>query len=354
MMNKVDVNVIKGTLSAPGLDKVIVKPEVISANYYGLKDNEDVQLKIEGATVPILDHKTGEYKEVNRIYIRDNFVFKNLTVGTKRINGTPQQHCYLDLTRVGLDDNNLIPLSIEKFKEHTDKCIEYIESRYDVVLDKNRYKGESMEINTNIRLERSFNEYKHILGLMHDLRKKGFKGQKYENEEKECTGFKLFNDSMSIKIYNKTIQLETQKNIPIYDEVMRVEVAFLTQNKINDMFGTCYIEEITDIQLKDVLLKVVEKELFKPLEKYIKNTNKELKKIAKEEKERDIRKWKRSFLLRGGYKAFDTQQILDIIKAESPKNYNRDIKKLQSDIEELTDLHDNLLKFTEIKNKLFI
>jgi hypothetical protein len=59
-------------------------------------------------------------------------------------------------------------------------------------------------------------------------------------------------------------------------------------------------------------------------------------------------------MLRGGYKTFDIQQILDIIKSESPKNYNRDIKKLQSDIEEFDGLHDNLLKLTEIKNKLSI
>lgn len=345
----------KGTLSAPGLDKVIIKPTVGSFDYYKLKENEDVQLKVEGATVPILDNKTGEYVDVNRIYIRDNVAFKSLTVGTKRINGRPQQHCYLDLTRVGLDDNNLIPLGIEKFKEHADKCIEYIEGRYNVVLDKNRYKGECMEINTNIRLDRSFKEYKYILELMHDLRKRGFKGQKHEDEEKEFTGIKLFNDSMSIKIYNKSTQLATQKNIPIYDEVMRVEVAFLTQNKINDMFGTCYIDEITDEQMKKVLLMIVEKELFKPLEKHIDKTNKELRRMLKEEKKENVKSYKRSFLSRSINKAFDIQQPLDLLKLEAPKHFKRDIKKLQTIIEDDgRHLYDNLLKFTEIKTKLFI
>ncbi|MFR6117575.1 MAG: hypothetical protein ACLUIT_14920, partial [Intestinibacter bartlettii] len=123
---------------------------------------------------------------------------------------------------------------------------------------------------------------------------------------------------------------------------------------IEELFGTCYLNELTDEQINKVFTDFIKVNIFDKLDKHIKNTEKHLLKIVKEEKKKDVRKWKRSFLLRGGYKTFDIQQILDIIKSESPKNYNRDIKKLQSDIEEFDGLHDNLLKLTEIKNKLSI
>ena len=46
----------------------------------------------------------------------------------------------------------------------------------------------------------------------------------------------------------------------------------------------------------------------------------------------------------GGY-------LVDIIKAENPKNYSRDVKKLQKDIEELGHLNNNFKKLAEIKAK---
>jgi len=135
---------------------------------------------------------------------------------------------------------------------------------------------------------------------------------------------------------------------------MRIELTLKRQEAIEELFGTCYLNELTDEQINKVFTDFIKVNIFDKLDKHIKNTEKHLLKIVKEEKKKDVRKWKRSFLLRGGYKTFDIQQILDIIKSESPKNYNRDIKKLQSDIEEFDGLHDNLLKLTEIKNKLSI
>ena len=165
----------------------------------------------------------------------------------------------------------------------------------------------------------------------------------------------LFNKSnISLKIYNKKLQLEEVKNQFINNEIMRIELTLKRQEAIEELFGTCYLNELTDEQINKVFTDFIKVNIFDKLDKHIKNTEKHLLKIVKEEKKKDVRKWKRSFLLRGGYKTFDIQQILDIIKSESPKNYNRDIKKLQSDIEEFDGLHDNLLKLTEIKNKLSI
>ena len=125
---------------------------------------------------------------------------------------------------------------------------------------------------------------------------------------------------MVLKIYNKKLQLEEVKNQFINNEIMRIELTLKRQEAIEELFGTCYLNELTDEQINKVFTDFIKVNIFDKLDKHIKNTEKHLLKIVKEEKKKDVRKWKRSFLLRGGYKTFDIQQILDIIKSESPKN----------------------------------
>lgn len=349
----------KGTLSPTGIDKSIIKPIVTAFNYEKLSNLTNKVLDTTGITLPIIDRTTGEYIEISNLVVNDGYVFKNFKSGINVTNNNLIRYNKLDLSRMGADDNNLIPYSMTAYKEHAEKVINYISNIYGIELDKNNLKGEVLELNTNIILDHPFEEYSHILDTISKVCAGGkhrFKPQitRDETGEKIETVI-LFNKSnISLKIYNKKLQLEEVKNQFINNEIMRIELTLKRQESIEELFGTCYLNELTDEQINKVFTDFIKVNIFDKLDKHIKNTEKHLLKIVKEEKKKDVRKWKRSFLLRGGYKTFDIQQILAIIKSESPKNYNRDIKKLQSDIEEFDGLHDNLLKLTEIKNKLSI
>ena len=264
---------------------------------------------------------------------------------------------------MGADDCNLVPYTVEGFKVYTDKCIQYIEDRYGVRLHNNSYKGELMEMNITIELTEKFNNYSHLLELMAKLTpsKKRYKAELYYDKENECTGIKLKNKSMTKKVYDKKKQLETEKEVKIVldKEYMRIEDTLLHQDKIKNVFNTYNISEITDTDVKEYMQKSINEDLIKPIEKHIEKGNKLLKKILKEEKAKNKTGYKRTFLLRaaalrdekGVPMVVDMEQIIELIKAESGKNFNRDMKKLQKDIEELGHLNNNFKKLSEIKSK---
>lgn len=346
-----------------GLDKQTIKPTVVGIDLQKLKSCYNVVIDTTGATYPIYDYKEDTEQFISHINIKDGTMFNRLTIGTYKADLGIGLFCYLDISKMGVDDCNLVPYTVEGFKIYTDKCIQYIEDRYGVKLHNNSYKGELMEMNITIELTEKFNNYSHLLELMAKLTpsKKRYKTELYYDKENECTGIKLKNKSMTKKVYDKRKQMETEKEIKIVldKEYMRIEDTLLHQNKIKDVFNTYNISEITDTAVKEYMQKSINEDLIKPLEKHIVKGNKLLKKVAAEEKKKDSRKWKRMFLYRAAALrddkdipiVVDIQQILDIIKAENPKNYSRDVKKLQKDIEELAHLQNNFKKLSEIKSK---
>lgn len=349
----------KGTLSSPGIDKSIIKPIVMAFDYEKLSKVSNKVLDTTGITIPILDKITGEYIEVSNVVVNDGLIFKDFKSGVNITNNNLIRYNKLDLSRMGTDDNNLIPYNMATYKQHAERVIGYMSDRYGIELDKNDLKGEVLELNTNIILDRPFKEYDYILNVIADVCKGGkhrFKSQITKGEDGEVETVILFNKSnISLKIYNKKLQLEEVKQQYINNEIMRIELTLKRQEVIEELFGTCYINELTDEQINEVFTKFVKVNIFDKVDKYIKDTDKELLKVLKVEKKENIKSYKRCFMSRATNVAFDIQQSLELLKKESPTNFKRDIKKLQTIIEDDgRHLHDNLLKFSEIKNKLSI
>lgn len=349
-----------------GLDKQTLKPTVAGIDYNRLKENSTgkVVISSDGATVPIYDYKLDKEVYISHINITDNVLFNRLTIGVSKGDIGNFLFCYLDISKMGADDTNLIPYTVAGFKAYTDKCLTYIEEHYGIRLEDNNYKGETMEMNVTITLECKFNEYAHLLNLIGDLSTGGRKRYKcyfYKDTDREVSGIKLYSKSRSKKIYDKKRQLNKEKEIEVKidQEYMRIEDTLLHQNIIVNAFGTCFISDISDEEIKEYMIKSIREDIINPLEKHIEEGNKILKKVAKEEMERDSRKWKRMFLYRaatlknkkGIPVVVDIKQILDIIKEMNPKHFARDVKKLDKDIEELAHLSNNFTKLEEIKTK---
>lgn len=347
-----------------GLDKQTIKPTVVGIDLQKLKSSYNVVVDTTGATVPIYDYKEDKEQFISHINITDGTMFNRLTIGTYKADLGIGLFCYLDISKMGADDCNLVPYTIEGFKVYTDKCIQYIEDRYGVRLHNNSYKGELMEMNITIELTEKFNNYSHLLELMAKLTpsKKRYKAELYYDKENECTGIKLKNKSMTKKVYDKRKQMETEKEVKIVldKEYMRIEDTLLHQNKIKDVFDTYNIAEITDTAVKEYMQKSINEDLIKPLEKHIAEGNKKLLKIAKAEYKKNNKKWIQSFIIsaltetiKGVPILVDKQQILDVMAQmiTNKSNYNRALKRAANDLDKLNKYVGNIQKLSEIKNK---
>lgn len=349
-----------------GLDKQVIKPTVVGVDFNRLKENNTgkVVVSTDGNTVPIHDYKQDKTVCISHINIVDDIMFNRLTIGVSKGEVGNILFCYLDISKMGADDTNLIPYTVEGFKAYANKCLKYIEEHYGVRLEDNDYKGESMEMNVTITLESKFNEYSHLLSLIGELStggRKRYKYYMYKDTDREVAGIKLYSKSRTKKIYDKKRQLEKEKEIKIKldKEYMRIEDTLLHQDVIKNTFGTAFISNVSDKDIEEYMIKSIKEDIINPLEKHIEEGNKILKKVALEEMKRDSRKWKRMFLYRaatlknkkGILVVVDIQQVLDIIKEFNPKHYARDVKKLSKDIEELAHLNNNFTKLAEIKAK---
>lgn len=67
---------------------------------------------------------------------------------------------------------------------------------------------------------------------------------------------------------------------------MRIELTLKRQEAIEELFGTCYLNELTDEQINKVFTDFIKVNIFDKLDKHIKNTEKHLLKIVKEEKKK--------------------------------------------------------------------
>ena len=347
-----------------GLDKQVIKPTVIGIDYNKLRGCMNAVIDTEGETYPVYDYSRKKAVPIHHINIADGTMFNTLTIGTYRADVGVGLFCYLDISKMGADDCNLIPYTIEGFRVYADKCLQYIEDRYGIRLNANNYKGEEMEMNVTITLEDRFNEYTYLLELMAKLKpgKKRYKAEIYYSRDNECTGLKLKNKSMTKKIYDKRKQLEEEKEVKIIldKEYMRIEDTLLHQDKIKNVFGTYNLLEITDEAISEYMKKSIFEDLIQPLEKHIATGNKVLLKIAKEEYKRNNKKWIQSFIIsaltadiKGVPILVDKQQILDVIAImiTNKGNYNRAIKRAVNDLDKLDKYTGNLLKLSEIKTK---
>lgn len=347
-----------------GLDKQTIKPTVVGIDLDKLRDNYNVVVDTEGLTVPIYDYRKEKEVMVKHINIVDGIMFNRLTIGTYKAYIGVGLFCYLDISKMGADDCNLVPYTVEGFKAYADKCIAYIENRYGVKLQNNDYKGEVMEMNVTIALESKFDNYSHLLRLMRKAAtggKRRYKAYEYDDVDREVSGFKLYNKSMIKKVYDKKRQMEKEKEIKIVldKEYMRIEDTLMEQNKIKNVFNTYNIGEITDKEVAEYMRKSIKEDLIAPLEKHIEASNKRMLKIAKEEKNKDNnKKWVYSFIIsaltetiKGVPILLDKQQIIDVIKIVDKKNYNRTIKRAADDLDKLNIYSGNIDKLNEIKSK---
>lgn len=277
-----------------GIDRAVLKnidfrqidTELIGKNFVVMQGNKKHSFRI-------MRNQSGEELFINYVKISKSkgYIgsFNELIIGAKEILNTINPYEFLDatlpsvLSEKGLNVNNIN--DVESLK----KSLEILERELNQLgfgqVDLKKAQIEELELNINIELERDFKEYERALeyfrGLLPKRLKTKINSPFYPNEV--YTGFKVGNDSVSFKIYNKRAQILDDHKEDIGAECLRLEYRLLSAKKIKDTFGHNEVEELLKDfdQVERVFRAQLEKDLInklgKDIQDQLKNTIKKLK-----------------------------------------------------------------------------
>lgn len=148
--------------------------------------------------------------------------------------------------------NNLINISnVDQFVRALDRVSDDLLNIYGLDVDYSQAELQRIEINRNIYLDKEFCYYNKAFGFIQaSLPKTLQHGQKHETRL-EYTGFKVFNNEISLKFYDK----ERHAEITICSgRILRVEYTFLRKRKIHAEFGFTLLSKL--LGNYDVISKV--------------------------------------------------------------------------------------------------
>lgn len=345
-----------------GIDKTKIKGfEIELIDIDKLKSN-NVILKEDKIGILVTDINRKE-RSISYLKITDGHIFNSLTVGVRINKGIPNPYGFIEIHISEINDNNLKPLSICEYHNLLDRLKLYLEDRYGIYMSFSNARFEDIEVNVTAKMDNQFIEYEYLLDTMAYLVPKSYELRPYIGTDRTIKQYEFFNKSVKAKIYDKTRQLGEKFKISLEDQYMRIEYKLCKPKKISDSLKTEYIYKIKDEDIKIWLQKQIHKDLIKPIEKHIQQSNKVLMKMAKEEKVKDVKKWTRNFISeaiatkldkRNGKLSLviDIDQIIETIKLISSRsNCSRNIKRLQVDFDRYPYLKSNLNKLEEIKFK---
>lgn len=341
-----------------GIDRIVFK--TIDPNNIDVKVLKENFLFLEnGEYYRVMIDKTGEKIKVSYIKIKNDELlklkFNELNVGVKKVKDKLIPYEYLDVTLPRVLDDEGVNIknisSVESLKE----CIELLEQELHkcgmLDVDLKRAEIEELEINVNIPLQNEFSTYKRALNYIKDILPKTLKkGQEYEDRVQEkYTGFKVFNNSISLKFYDKRVQILEEHKRDIGKELLRIEYRLLNGTKVKGLLGHNEVSKLLSEfdNIEKAFRKRLEKDLVSRLYKSIEEEQKASIELLK--------KYKKSG--KGAIDSFlknndilDIEMILGGYREVDKMNYSRECKRIiQSALEvERIELFGNINKINEI------
>lgn len=339
--------------------------------------NKNVIISMSHGEIYLIGDKRGNYIKCTNIQISDEKITK-LNIGIKVEKDFCKEYVLLNMSIDG-KGNNLLPLSYNDYLNKVYDTINYIYNTYGIELDIENISFKTLEINKTFILNNEWSVYEEILQVFAYLKPKRYKETKMFLDEnlKQIT---IENKSIAIKVYNKKRQLKQikkwdsinpltfekiegfTKGMNVEDKgIMRIEIVLKTHKKIQQSLGDNKLNNIKQEDLEKFFDKEIMKSLVLNFDSYIEESNKKLRQIAKEEREKDIKKWVKAFFLESlGEKidnnknldlVFDIEQLLNIIKEHTKSNYSRSKKNIEYYINKHENKKNNLKNMDEIINK---
>lgn len=346
-----------------GIDKTKIKGFTVELiDIEKLVSNDNIIFVEEYPGIPVEDTQ-GQIRSIKHLKIKDGHIFNTFAIGTRLNKGVPNNYYDIDIHIAELTDNNLKPLKIAEYINLLERLKSYLKDRYGIYINLEKAKFDEIEINITALMDREFIEYEYLLEQMVYLVPKVYEISPYIGRDRTLKQYEFFNGSVGAKVYDKTRQLQEKFKISYEEQYMRIEYTLKSYKKVRASLGTEYIYQMTDQAIIDYLKKQINKDLIKPIEKHIKDGDKQLLKMAMNEKEADSRKWAKSFTgmalserldKRNGKLplVIDLEQIKKAIKKVSNKsNFSRNLARLQAEFDRHPFINNNLEKLQEIKDK---
>lgn len=174
----------------------------------------------------------------------------------------------MDIFIKDTSQGNLQNMTALEYKTKVQEIIKYIKNKYGIQIDDTNIKVNEIEINCTFHIEDQFRKYHRVLRLMMYNLPKNFKKLaeygKVDNKNKRIATETFYrgNDSILLKIYDKTQQLNQKKVCDIQENLMRIEFVLRKSAKIKSVFGSNYLKDITDDKINQYFItqfiKVIE------------------------------------------------------------------------------------------------
>ena len=286
-----------------------------------LRSHNNVSFNTRGDMMKLYDQNTGEVFEFESINVKNDDRFNYLQIGLKKEKGFLKEYAKLEVF-VEDDDkgtSNLKPLSRAETIKQLEELLEYIKDKYGLNLGCRNAKYTYLEINKTIKLEEDVELYRNVLEYFSYVAP-----ARYTRKQINRDGLNLLNlialenNSVKVKLYNKTKQLREYKKIEVEGNYLRIEVCLKDSRKIKNAFGTTEINNISDAMMWEYFLNVIKKDLFDKLEKQLEKAKPKLKKELKLQKEEDKKKYPKIFLLSAyslNYEKSEIPLMLDVEQA---------------------------------------
>lgn len=305
---------------------------------------------------------TGEAKRVDRLVIKDGYMFNSFRLDYKKMRGDRSYYTILDVTistKEGESDN-LRPLNISEYRNKIKNIKNYIRDFYGVYLDISEARFNTIELNVTNEMLEPFHEYTRIFEAVRKKRNQkkypvvGIKEKKLQYETYIFSNKSLTNE---LKLYNKTEQLAYCFSIYKKENYMRFEYRLNSYELIENRLGTSRLSELTDEVIRDFLSKSIREDIFKPVETYINDSNKSLNRLYRDLKKRYKRGYIRQFAQYSSQidvDILDMAQVIEIAKKDMSKSSNFSHNYKLVDEVMPNSLKNNFNKLAELKEKFIL
>lgn len=188
---------------------------------------------------------TGE--KMPSVKIIDNLFFGDFSCGETYVPETRQYHRYvcISINAGHILSDNRNNILVKEYKNYIENILTwYLEERYGITVDFSTAQMQVMEVNVNIPLNKSFEEYTRILKLfLKIIPGQGKIGKIASNRRQKETTYNQWNNSEKLTLYDKKHDIDSEYNTPRKRERaymlwhMKKEILEECPNKEKGYFG---------------------------------------------------------------------------------------------------------------------
>lgn len=269
---------MKKEKSKIAIDKIILGNFVVQE----IKDIEELEmlgiLSVEKkAEHYAIDSQNNQY---NNIHIRNSQFFDDFYYGRNKLTGN--YYGKLEISVYGKSNHNLDGWTIDELKNHIEKIQKYLEEM-GIIVDFQFLKVKRIEINKTIMLEGECYHYHRVLKQIIKLLPKNLQHTQYiYNDDAQNYTYYSGSNSVELKIYNKTGQLEKIFNILVDENYLRFEIVLSGYETIVNSLKTNLLLEITQEEINNYFISFINDNVIKTHDKWINASQNQIIKIIKQ------------------------------------------------------------------------